>query len=354
MALINIPLDLEGFDPKSRDYKILHEAAHNRATVATLLNEERYMDALERSVDIMRELREFSDFSHREFRTILAAILFDLAEIHFLLKDYKQSEKELDTLFKVLGRLAKEDSERYGEFHILAMELAARIIRSRKKTIELLVKQQIVTESLYEKVNAGVASATERLSESLRKVGEFTAASGAYKEALKFYSEAIRFSKKRSGRIGRKEIRMSIEMAEVMSRMKSMRQRAKRLLAAVLPHAIALETIELEEDIIALIEMIDKYEEQPSKWKTFMNTITRLGRPTGREEREPAESDDMVPGDDVAPEESAVTEETEGEKCCRCDKKTEKERKKAEKEQRKAEKIQRRAEETDSNKGEQG
>ena len=253
----------------------------------------------------------------------------------------------------MLGRLAKEDSERYGEFHILAMELAARIIRSRKKTIELLVKQQIVTESLYEKVNAGVASATERLSESLRKVGEFTAASGAYKEALKFYSEAIRFSKKRSGRIGRKEIRMSIEMAEVMSRMKSMRQRAKRLLAAVLPHAIALETIELEEDIIALIEMIDKYEEQPSKWKTFMNTITRLGRPTGREEREPAESDDMVPGDDVAPEESAVTEETEGEKCCRCDKKTEKERKKAEKEQRKAEKIQRRAEETDSNKGEQ-
>lgn len=275
MALINLPLDLKGTDRKSPEYKLLREAENNRATVATLFNEERYMDALERTVDMMRNLREFPDLDHPEFRAILAQILFDLAEIHFMLKDYKQSEKELDMLFKVLGRLAKENPDRFGEFNILAMELAARIIRSRKKTIELLVKQQILTDSLYEKVNSGVASAIERLAESLRKVGELTAASGAYKEALKFYNEAIMISKKRSGRVGRKEIKMTIEMAQVMSRVKSMRQRAKRLLAAVLPHAIAMDTIELEEDIIALIEMIDKSEEQPAKWKQFMHSISR-------------------------------------------------------------------------------
>jgi tetratricopeptide (TPR) repeat protein len=284
MALVKIPLILDGIDPKSRDYSILRESEHNRATTATLLDEERYIDALERTVNIMRELREFSDFDNQEFRTILAAILFDLAEIHFLLKDYRQSEKELETLFKVLNRLAKEDPERYGEFNILAMELAARIVRSRKRTIEMLVKQQIQTEALFEKVNSGVASATERLAESLRKVGELTAASGAYKEALKFYSEAIKFSKKRSGRIGRKEIKFTIEMAEIMSRVKTMRQRAKRLLAAVLPHAIALETIELEEDIIALLEMIDKLEEQPSKWKAFTHALTHIGRNAEKEE----------------------------------------------------------------------
>lgn len=322
--MIKLPLNLEGIDRKSRDYAILREAEHNRSTTATLLEEERYMDALERTVNIMRELREFSDFTHKEFRTIFAAILFDLAEIHFLLKDYKQSEKELDTLFKVLSRLAKEDPDRYGEFHILAMELAARIIRSRKKTIEMLVKQQIHTEALYEKVNSGVASATERLAESLRKVGELTAASGAYKEALKFYNEAIRFSKKRSGRVGRKEIKMTIEMAEVMSRVKAMRQRAKRLLAAVLPHAIALETIELEEDIIALIEMIDKFEEQPSKWKVFMQAISTIGRSAERENEK---------------EERRAEKEAEKEA-----KRAKKEQKKAEKDQRKAEKEARKAE----------
>ncbi|MBD5181856.1 MAG: hypothetical protein HDS98_04835 [Bacteroidales bacterium] len=320
--MIQLPLNLDGLDPKGRDYAILREAEHNRATTDTLLQEERYMDALERTVNILRELRDFSDFNHKEFRSIFAAVLFDLAEIHFLLKDYKQSEKELDTLFKVLGRLAKEDPDRYGEFHILAMELAARIIRSRKKTIEMLVKQQLQTEALYEKVNAGVASATERLAESLRKVGELMAASGSYKEALKFYNEAIRFSKKRSGRVGRKEIKMTIEMAEVMSRVKTMRQRAKRLLAAVLPHAIALETIELEEDIIALIEMIDKFEDQPSKWKAFMQGLSAIGRS--------AERDD---------ERERRRAEKEAEKENRkAEKKAEKEARKAEKEAKKAEK----------------
>ena len=154
------------------------------------------------------------------------------------------------------------------------MELAARIIRSRKKAIETLIKEKLNTEALYEKVNAGISSATDRLVESLRKVGELMAASGAYKEALKFYAEAVKFSKDRSGKVGRLEIALTIEMAEVMSRVKSMRQRARRLLAAVLPHAIALEIVELEEQIISLMEMIDKPEEQTPRWKTFLNSLS--------------------------------------------------------------------------------
>lgn len=274
MSAINIPLDLNQFDKKSADYNILCLAEQSRQAIASLIDEERYMDALERTISMMRDLREFSDFENREFRTLFATTLFNLAEIHFRLNDFKQSEKELETLFKVLGRLVKEDAERYGEFHILAMELAARIIRSRKKAIELLVKEKLNTEALYEKVNAGITSATDRLVESLRKVGELVAASGAYKEALKFYAEAVKFSKSNSGKVGRLEIKLTIEMAEVMSRVKSMRQRAKRLLAAVLPHAIALEIIELEEEIMALMDMIDKLEDQPSRWKSFINSLS--------------------------------------------------------------------------------
>ena len=274
MASIDLPLDLKAFDKKGNDYNILLLAEQSRGAIASLMEDERYMDALERSVAMMRDLREFSDFENKEFRAIFAATLFDLAEIHYSLKDYRQSEKELETLYKVLGKLAKEDPERFGEFHILAMELAARIIRSRKKAIETLIKEKLNTEALYEKVNAGISSATDRLVESLRKVGELMAASGAYKEALKFYAEAVKFSKDRSGKVGRLEIALTIEMAEVMSRVKSMRQRARRLLAAVLPHAIALEIVELEEQIISLMEMIDKPEEQTPRWKTFLNSLS--------------------------------------------------------------------------------
>lgn len=273
--MITLPLDLSGFNKKSDEYKILANAEKNRATVATLMADERWLDAMERTISSMRELRDFPDIDNIEFRTIFSAILFDLAEIHYNLKDYQRSEKELDILFRLLSRLIEEDSDRFGQFHILAMELAARIIRSRKKAIALLMKQKETAEALYEKVNDGVANATDRLAEALRKVGELMAASGQYREALKFYSEAIKFSKKRSGRIDRKEIKMTIEMAEIMSRMKHMRERAKRLLAAVLPRAIALETLELEEDIIALLETIETMEAQPSSWKKFTQSISR-------------------------------------------------------------------------------
>lgn len=276
--MIIIPLNLNGIDRGSGDYSILRNSEKSLATIANLTADERHLDALERSISLLRDLREFSDFTNTEFRTILAITLYSLAEIHFSLKDYKQSEKELNTLFTVLGNLVREDPDRYADFHIAAMQLAAGIIRSRKKTVEMLVKQRLLTEELNEKVSSGAIAATDRLTEAMRKLGELLAASGAYREALKVYADAIKLSKKKSGRVGRKEIKMTIEMAEIMSRIKAMRQRAKRLLAAVLPHSIALEIIELEENIVALIEMIDKLEEQPSKWKTFINTITFQNR----------------------------------------------------------------------------
>lgn len=276
MTFIEIPVDRKKIEKKGNDARIIEEVEACRATAAQLAEENRQIDALERVVAGMKTLREFSDFSNHEFRALLIGLLFDLSELHFQLKDYKQSEKELEVLFKVLEGLIKEDAERFGKYHILAMELSTRILRSRKKTLELLVKQQINAGALYDKVNSGVVAATDKLVESLRNVGELLAATGDYRAALKFYSEAIKISKKRAGRVTRKEIKMTIEMAKIMARLRQMRPRAKRLLAAVLPHAIALETIELEEDILALIEIIDSDIEHEPSWKNFMHKVTSL------------------------------------------------------------------------------
>lgn len=127
---------------------------------------------------------------------------------------------------------------------------------------------------LYEKVNAGVAAATDKLVDSLRNAGQLLASAGDYKASMKFYAEAIKFSKKRAGKVTRKEVKMTIEMAEIMMRIRHMRPRAKRLLNAILPHAIALETIELEEDILALMEVIDADVLHEAKWKTFLHKLS--------------------------------------------------------------------------------
>lgn len=293
MTPVEIPLNTDSFDRKSADMRIINDALAARKTAHEMMDADRNIDALERTVDALRTLREFSDFDNIEFRALLMGLIFDLAEVHYALKDYRQSEKELDWLFKVLDNLIKVDSDRFGKYHILAMELSTRILRSRRKAMDLLVKHQITAGALYDKVNSGVAAATDKLVDSLRNVGQLLASSGDYKAALKFYAEAIKFSKKRAGKVTRKEIKMTIEMAEIMMRMRQMRARAKRLLNAILPHAIALETIELEEEILALSEIIDADIEHEPKWKSFIHKISLAGRKlklkaTGKEAEAPA------------------------------------------------------------------
>lgn len=287
MTQVEIPLNLSRFDNSPKERETLSEALSCRKTAEEFIAEERYLDAMERTVAALRAMREFPDYDDPEFRALLVALLFDLAEIHFALKDYKQSEKELDTLFKVLDNLVKTDEERFGKFHILAMELSTRILRSRKKALDLLVKQQMNAGALYEKVNAGVVAATDKLVDSLRNVGELLASTGDLKAALKFYAEAIKYSKKRTGRVTRKEVQMTIEMAEIMMRIKQMRPRAKRLLQAILPHAISLETIELEQSIIALTDVIDAEADTDSKWKVFLHKVTTAAKSKFKKKEKP-------------------------------------------------------------------
>ena len=277
--------DLSASKLPEKERIILEEALATRKTAHEFLEKEQYMDALERIFAAMKSLRDFPNYEVKEFREILVILLFDLAEVHFFLKDYKQSEKELESLFKILDGMLKEDAERFGHLHILAMELSTRILRSRKKVMDLLVKQKINADQLYEKVNSGVVAATDKLVESLRKVGQLLAASGDYREALKFYAEAVKFSKKRTGRVSRREVKLTIEMAEIMMRVRQLRPRARRLLAAILPHAISLETVELEEEILALTEMVENQIENESRWRQFFQRIS-----TGIRRKKPADN----------------------------------------------------------------
>ena len=90
-TFIEIPLDFSFMEKGSRDSEIINEVLGCRATARELISEERYIDALERIVEGMRIMREFGDFENVEFRALLVTMLFDLSEVHFALKDYKQS-----------------------------------------------------------------------------------------------------------------------------------------------------------------------------------------------------------------------------------------------------------------------
>ncbi|MCH5230496.1 MAG: hypothetical protein J1F43_01720 [Muribaculaceae bacterium] len=277
---LTLQLEAQGVDP--HDAEILKKALEERNEAGEFIRQEKYLEAMERTVSALKTMRECSDYQNPEFRMLFVALLFDLAEIHYSLKNYKQSEKEVDLLFKVLDPLVKSDEERFARYHILAMELSTRILRSRKKALDLLVKQQITTGALYEKVNSGIAAATDKLVDSLSTTAQLLASTGDIRGSLKFFAEAIKYSKKRAGKVTRKEVKMTVEMAEVMMRLRSMQPRAKRLLNAILPHAVALELVALEQDIRSLIEVIDANEEPESKWRLFLHKVVAGAKKTFR------------------------------------------------------------------------
>ncbi|MDE6741944.1 MAG: tetratricopeptide repeat protein [Muribaculaceae bacterium] len=272
MNQIDVHIRMEAFGKDSPEAEVLANVVATRLEISRLIEAEKYMEALERTISALQRLKDFPDHDNEEFKAILVALIFDLAEIHYELKDFKRSEKELDVLFKVLDPLVAKNPDRFGRLHILAMELSTRILRSKKKTIDMLARQQMHVDSLTEKVNAGISSATDRLVDSLCNVGRLLASSGDYREAMKFFSEAIRISKKRTGKVNKKEIKMTVEMAEIMIRVKSMRPRAERLLDAVLPHAIALGETELEQEILTLKDMIKLQESMKVSWLSAFRT----------------------------------------------------------------------------------
>jgi hypothetical protein len=149
-----------------------------------------------------------------------------------------------------------------------------------------------------------MVAATDKLVDSLCKVAQLLSASGDYKASLKFYAEAIKFSKKRAGKVTRKEVKMTLDMAGIMMRIRSMRPRAKRLLEALLPHAITLGTIELEEDILALIEVIDADAERESAWKTFLRKISFTNKEKG--DKHDDEQQTMAPDLHIASDEKII------------------------------------------------
>lgn len=273
MKYIEISVDLDKFNSDKRDREIAEEVLKMRHTTKDLSDQGKNIDALENTVGAMTLLKGFSNYDSVEFKVILAALLFDLTEVYFDLKDYKQSEKELQILFRVLENIIKQEPDRFGKYHVMALELSTRILRSRKKALDMLAKQRQAAGALYEKVNAGMVSATDKLVDALRNIGDLLAASGDYKASLKFYSEAIKFSKRKNGKVTSREIRLTVDMAKIMIRLRSMRPRALRLLAAVLPQAVALMEEELIADIKSLEEVINSKQEQDPTWKLFLRKL---------------------------------------------------------------------------------
>lgn len=174
------------------------------------------------------------------FMAILAAQLYDLAFIHNERKEFRQAERNLEKAMRLLERLARTNPGRYGSAHIMALNAATVVYRSREQQNQLLEQYQASTNTYLQMVNAGVGDATGRLIDSIATQGETLARMGRYREAMQYYVRAIKYLTRIEETMSLRQLNLSIALGDAMLHLEAMRDKAIHLLNTLLHKATRL------------------------------------------------------------------------------------------------------------------
>ena len=102
-------------------------------------------------------------------------------------------ESDPDKAQKLLEKLAKKDKMRFGASIVNAIEASTTIFNSRLKQMNILAHYQITTDLYLDKAHKGVTQAIYDLVESLQNEGDLHLKIGNYRDAVKYYTKALRY-----------------------------------------------------------------------------------------------------------------------------------------------------------------
>jgi len=187
------------------------------------------------------------------FLEVLGALLYDIAFLHSCHGEFKQAERELEKSLKIFERLARNNPDRYGSAHIMAQNAATSIYRSRVKQVNLLAHYQVATSTYLEMVNSGIIDATSRLVESLHTEGKTLARMGRNREAVQYFSRALKYMQRISPEIDMIQLEMSIDLGEALLTTNATRDKGIHLLNTMLHKATKLGAADLHRRIVDIL-----------------------------------------------------------------------------------------------------
>ncbi|MBQ0116243.1 MAG: hypothetical protein KBT10_10315 [Bacteroidales bacterium] len=188
-------------------------------------------------------------------QSILASLLYNLAIIHHNSGDCSRAAKELTKAQQLLERLAKKNSERFSAMLLRAVEASADIIQSRTKQMNVFAHYQQESEAYAAVLASGADDGNTRqalieLVETLGKQGSIMLEMGNGRNAVKYFTKALRYQKKLNLPLGMRDLTLSIGLARALMRLINRRAAAEQLLTSLLPLARRLdasnEIIEIE------------------------------------------------------------------------------------------------------------
>ena len=207
-------------------------------------------------------LSEHQGKKTEDFNAIVAAILFNLALAHHDMGDHSRAAKELTKAQQILERLTKRNESRFSAMLLMAVEASTEVIKSKTKQMNVLAHYQSASELYMSELNSGDANATRtamsNLVDTLGKEGDIMLDMGNGRNAVKYYTKALRYQKKLGEKMGHRDLQLSIGLAKALMRLINRRAAAEQLLRSLLPLAQRLNATAEEHEIQDLLNNKNK------------------------------------------------------------------------------------------------
>lgn len=199
---------------------------------------------------------------NEDFNAIVVALLYNLALAHHDMGDNSRAAKELTKAQQLLERLAKRNEARFSAMLLMAVEASTEVIKSKTKQMNVLAHYQSASELYMSELGQGDANATRiamsNLVDTLGKEGDIMLELGNSRNAVKYYTKALRYQKKLGEKMGMRELTLSIGLARALMRLINRRAAAEQLLRSLLPLAQRLDATAQIHDIQDLLNNKNK------------------------------------------------------------------------------------------------
>ena len=199
---------------------------------------------------------------NEDFNAIVVALLYNLALAHHDMGDNSRAAKELTKAQQLLERLAKRNEARFSAMLLMAVEASTEVIKSKTKQMNVLAHYQSASELYMSELGQGDANATRiamsNLVDTLGKEGDIMLEMGNSRNAVKYYTKALRYQKKLGEKMGMRELTLSIGLARALMRLINRRAAAEQLLRSLLPLAQRLDATAQIHDIQDLLNNKNK------------------------------------------------------------------------------------------------
>lgn len=228
-------------------------AALMQILTALYIHAEQTSDALLTAAAALNLLSQSPKRKDEPFLAILAALLYDISLIHSSRDENKQAEREIEKSMKLFERLARQNPDRYGAAHLLALNASTSVYKSRVKQANTLAHYQAATSTYMQMLNEGMEDAGMRLIESLTTEGRTLVKMNRQREAVQYFTRALKYLTKISPEFDLMQLQLSIDLGHALLAVKGTREKGIHLLNTMLYKALKLNADEEHRRIVDIL-----------------------------------------------------------------------------------------------------